>query len=65
MSILAKQKFTAVVELTWEYEPIPGDPDDIYEIAELERSELEKQMDMTVRAFHNGTFRVQSVKPVL
>ena len=65
MSILANQKYTAVVELTWEYEPIPGDPDDLYEIAELEKAELEKQMDMTVRTLHNGTFHVQSVKPVL
>lgn len=65
MSLLAKQKFTAVVELTWEYEPFPGDPDDLYEIAELEKAELEKQLETTLRAMGEGTFHVQSVKPVL
>jgi hypothetical protein len=34
------QKFTATINLTWDAELFPGDPDDMFEIADLEKEAL-------------------------
>jgi hypothetical protein len=34
------QTITATVQITWEAELFPGDPDDMYEVAELEKDAL-------------------------
>lgn len=56
------QKFTATVTLSWDAELFPGDPDDMYEVADLERDAL---YDGLRAALGEGfEIKIQKVDPV-
>lgn len=57
------QKFTATVTLTWDAELFPGDPDDMFEVAGLEKDAL---YDGLRGALGDGfEIKIQKLVPVL
>lgn len=67
MAETVSQKYTATVEVNWSSEVFDGDPDDVYELAELEKEFLHRLMITTVDSLDpdHGTFVIKSVEPVL
>lgn len=66
MSAPAHNRYKALVELQWDNEPFDGDPDDVYELAELEKEHLIKQLEQTMPWIgENGTVNVAKVTPVI
>lgn len=56
------QKFSATVTLTWEAELFPGDPDDMYEVAELEKTALYEGLRASLGS--GFEIKIQRVSPV-
>jgi hypothetical protein len=59
-----RQEFEAIIKLRWETEIFPDDPDDVYELAELERPYIaEAALDLADR--FDGTVEVVKLGPVI
>lgn len=62
------QTYTATVEITYSSEVFEGDPDDVFQLADLEKGWVEDQMLSLVEAFDSyekdASFIVTSVVPV-
>ena len=62
------QTYTATVEITYSSEVFEGDPDDVFQLADLEKGWIEDQLLSLVEAFDSdekdAAFVVTSVVPV-
>ena len=61
------QRYKAIVELTWSSEVFEDDPDDVFQLAELEQAFLISVMESAALALNpeDADFTVVSVKPEL
>jgi hypothetical protein len=61
------QKYRATVELTWSSEVFEGDPDDVFLLAEAERTFLVSVLETAVLTLNpeDASFDIQSMGPVL
>jgi hypothetical protein len=61
------QTYEATVKLTWSSEIFEGDPDDVFELAGLEKTFLSAVLDTAVLALNpeDATFDIVSIEPVL
>jgi hypothetical protein len=61
------QTYEATVKLTWSSEIFEGDPDDVFELAGLERVFLATVLDTAVLALNpeDATFDIIAIDPVL
>lgn len=62
------QIFEALLKIRWETEVFPDDPDDVYELAELEKPYLDNMLEVVSDDVENsvdGTVEVVKFGPVI
>lgn len=59
------QTYEATIKLTYQSEVFPGDPDDVYELANLERPWVDQAAQVLAEEFEDGFVELLELKPVL
>jgi hypothetical protein len=59
------QKYEATIKLTYSSEVFPGDPDDVFELANLERPWVDQAAQLLAEEFEDGFVELLELKPIL
>lgn len=59
------QTYEATIKLTYRSEVFPGDPDDVFELANLERPWVDQAIQGLAEEFEDGFVELMELKPIL